>query len=67
MKGLRGLGSNTLDSTKYKYLCGQINSRDIFGEDNVSTGSSQAARTFTQLMQLVRSAMNMQAMLKQCD
>lgn len=60
MKGLRGLGSNTLDSTKYKYLYGQINSQDILGDDYVSTGNSLnsktcsgAAQTFTQLMLVV--------------
>lgn len=39
MKGLGGLGSQAPDSTKYKYLEGQIHSQDIFGEDDVSTGN----------------------------
>lgn len=72
MKGLPGLSANTLDSTKHKSLYGQINSGEIFGEDNVFTATlynseTGAAHTFTHLMQLGHSAMTMEAMLNQCD
>lgn len=70
MKGLRGLSSNTLDSTKYEHLHGHIHSQDILGMimfPQATLYILKRAQTFTQLTQLVRSAVNMEAMLKQCD